>query len=183
MNLYNAQSTFRVPGTICPATSKPAAGVTTTAVRFFPTILHANAVQLTGKSQLINRKFSIHHWELNSGYLATDCRHELTVNKHCALIIAPLFVTQAATCFGIHVPSSGSFLCPYELLESLKQFVVMYCKCWWAVCTGCCSFVCYVVQLRGTHRPPTFTVHDRQHNRFCLSSNSEGYRTLPEDGI
>jgi hypothetical protein len=24
--------------------------------------------------------------------------------------------------------------------------VVMYCKCWWAVCTGCCG-VCYVVQL------------------------------------
>jgi hypothetical protein len=25
--------------------------------------------------------------------------------------------------------------------------VVMYCKCWWPVCTGCCGLVCYVVQL------------------------------------
>jgi hypothetical protein len=33
-------------------------------------------------------------------------------------IITPLFDTQAPTYFDIHVPSSGSFLYPRELLES-----------------------------------------------------------------
>jgi hypothetical protein len=32
--------------------------------------------------------------------------------------ITPLFDIRAPTYFGIHVPSSGSFLCPRELLES-----------------------------------------------------------------
>jgi hypothetical protein len=36
--------------------------------------------------------------------------------QHCALIIIPLSDTQAPTCFGIHVSSSGS-LCRYELME------------------------------------------------------------------
>jgi hypothetical protein len=40
--------------------------------------------------------------------------------QHYALIITPLFDTQAHTCFGIHVLSSGKFLCPYELLEARK---------------------------------------------------------------
>jgi hypothetical protein len=50
-------------------------------------------------------------------------------DQHYALIITPLFNTQAPTCFGIHVPSSGSFLCPYELLEGrIGYVVVMYCE-------------------------------------------------------
>jgi hypothetical protein len=39
------------------------------------------------------------------------------IDQHYAPIITPLFDTQASICFDIHVPSSGSFLCPYELLE------------------------------------------------------------------
>jgi hypothetical protein len=40
-------------------------------------------------------------------------------DQHYALrYITPLFDTQAPTCFSIHVPSSGSFSCPRELLES-----------------------------------------------------------------
>jgi hypothetical protein len=35
-------------------------------------------------------------------------------------VITPLFITQAPTCFGIHMPSSGSVLYPYELLERQK---------------------------------------------------------------
>jgi hypothetical protein len=38
------------------------------------------------------------------------------IDQHYALIITLLFDTQAPTCFGIHVPSPGSFLCLYELL-------------------------------------------------------------------
>jgi hypothetical protein len=42
------------------------------------------------------------------------------IHQHYALIITPLFNTQAPTCFGIHRPSSGRFLCPYELVEWQK---------------------------------------------------------------
>jgi hypothetical protein len=48
------------------------------------------------------------------------------VDQHYALIIAPLFDTQAPTCFGIHVPSSGSFLCPCELLDGRIGYVVCH---------------------------------------------------------
>jgi hypothetical protein len=39
-------------------------------------------------------------------------------DQHYALIIIPLFITQAPTCFNTYVPSSGSVLYPCELLES-----------------------------------------------------------------
>jgi hypothetical protein len=42
------------------------------------------------------------------------------IDQHYALIITPLFITQAPTCFGINMPSSGSVLYPYELLERQK---------------------------------------------------------------
>jgi hypothetical protein len=48
-------------------------------------------------------------------------------DQHYALITTPLFITQAPTCFGIHVPSSGSFLCPYELLERQKWLCCLSC--------------------------------------------------------
>jgi hypothetical protein len=39
----------------------------------------------------------------------------------------------------------------YVLMSYLKAEMVMlfvpYCECRWPVCTGCCSFVWYVVQL------------------------------------
>jgi hypothetical protein len=67
------------------------------------------------------------------------------IDQHYVLIIIPLLDTQAPTCFGIHVPSSGSLL-SYLKAEMVTLFV-RYCECWWPVCTGSCSFVCYVVQL------------------------------------
>jgi hypothetical protein len=64
-------------------------------------------------------------------------------DQHYALIIFSLFITHAPTCFGTYVPSSGSVLFPCELLESPKwlcnRYVPLYCKCWWPLCTGCCS--------------------------------------------
>jgi hypothetical protein len=47
-------------------------------------------------------------------------------DQHYALTITPLCDTQAPTCFGIHVQSSGSFLCPYELLEGRNGYVVCH---------------------------------------------------------
>jgi hypothetical protein len=46
------------------------------------------------------------------------------IDQHNALMIIPLFNTQAPTCFGIHVPSSGSLLFPYELLSGRNGYVV-----------------------------------------------------------
>jgi hypothetical protein len=56
---------------------------------------------------------------------------------------------QAPTWFDIHVPSSGSLLCPIELLESrIVYVVIMYCKCWRRpLCTGCRGSLYYAVQL------------------------------------
>jgi hypothetical protein len=43
------------------------------------------------------------------------------IDQNYTLIITPSFDTQTPTCFGIHVPSSGSFLCPYaETCRSLR---------------------------------------------------------------
>jgi hypothetical protein len=69
------------------------------------------------------------------------------IDQHFALsYITFLFDTQAPTRFGIHVSSSGSFVCLCEFLkEEMFMLFVMYCECWWPVCTGCCGFVCYVV--------------------------------------
>jgi hypothetical protein len=48
-------------------------------------------------------------------------------DQHYALTyITPLFDTQAPTCFDIHVPFSGIFLCPRELLESRNGYVVCH---------------------------------------------------------
>jgi hypothetical protein len=33
------------------------------------------------------------------------------------------------------------------LKAELVMLFVIYCECWWPVFTGCCGFVCYVVQL------------------------------------
>jgi hypothetical protein len=52
-------------------------------------------------------------------------------DQHYALIITPLLITQATTCFGTYMPSSGSVLYPSELLERQKLL--------------CCSLVCCVV--------------------------------------
>jgi hypothetical protein len=81
--------------------------------------------------------------------MSVPCNVGLSVTaQHCALIITPLFDTQAPTCFGTHMPSSGSFLCPYWLLKAeMVMLFVIYCECWLFVCTGCCGLMCYVAQL------------------------------------
>jgi hypothetical protein len=89
------------------------------------------------------------------------------IDQHYALIIIPLFITQAPTCFGTYVPSSRSVLYPCELFASPKWLchrdVPMYCKCWWPVCTGCCSFVRYFVQLSAARTKLQHSVHTGHH--------------------
>jgi hypothetical protein len=55
-------------------------------------------------------------------------QHRLSIiDQHYALsYVTPLFDTLAPTCFGIHVPSSGSFSCPRELLENRNVSVVCH---------------------------------------------------------
>jgi hypothetical protein len=50
----------------------------------------------------------------------------IIIDQHYALCyITPLFDMQAPTCFGIHVPSPGSFSCPRELVESRNVYVCL----------------------------------------------------------
>jgi hypothetical protein len=63
----------------------------------------------------------------NDDTSSSQCKYTYNLRKidqHYALIITPLFDTQAPTCFGNHVPSSGSFLCPYALPEGRNGYVV-----------------------------------------------------------
>jgi hypothetical protein len=45
-----------------------------------------------------------------------------------------------------HLQGASYVLVSYLKAEMFMLFVI-YCECWWAVCTGCCGSVCYVVQL------------------------------------
>jgi hypothetical protein len=62
---------------------------------------------------------------MDNNLLSVPCIVSLSVtDQHYALIITTLFDTQAPTCFGTHVPSSGSYSCPRELLDSRNVYVV-----------------------------------------------------------
>jgi hypothetical protein len=78
------------------------------------------------------------------------------IDQHYTLTITPLFDTLAPTCFGIYVPSSGSFSCPNELLEGRIDYAV------------CLRQVAYI----NSH------IHcillDKQHNQFCLQVTHKG---------
>jgi hypothetical protein len=73
------------------------------------------------------------------------------------------------------------------LKGSNDYVVVMYCKCWWPVCTGCCSVVRYVVQLSSCTQLDNVTnivdgcVFLVTYSVDCSSIEhlSEGTRTAP----
>jgi hypothetical protein len=72
-------------------------------------------------------------------------------------------------------------------VEGRNDYVVVYCKCWWPVCTGCCSVVCYFVQLRAqqcTHHATrqNTTIHNILSTAPQLSISQKALGTLPEDG-
>jgi hypothetical protein len=72
------------------------------------------------------------HWPLerasHKSSFVLECLQLLNINdqQYALSYITHLFVTQAPTCFGIHVSSSGSFSCPHELLESRNVYVVCH---------------------------------------------------------
>jgi hypothetical protein len=70
-------------------------------------------------------KFEMAFTEFSSSKLYKNSVKLSVIEQHYA-IITPLFDTQAPTCFGINVPSSGSFLFPRELLESRNGYVVCH---------------------------------------------------------
>jgi hypothetical protein len=61
-------------------------------------------------------------------------------NEHDALIYTiPLFYILAPTCFGSSLPSSESFLDPFEVLEIQIDWVVYHITCGWVACVPeCC---------------------------------------------
>jgi hypothetical protein len=52
------------------------------------------------------------------------------------------------------------------LKAEIVMLFVMYCECWWPVCTGCCVSVCYVVQLSA-----------HKHKHFCLQVTHKDIRS------
>jgi hypothetical protein len=57
--------------------------------------------------------------------------------------IRRLLHVSASMC---HLQGASYVLVSYLKTEMVMLFV-MNCECWWAVCSGCCGYVCYVVQL------------------------------------
>jgi hypothetical protein len=54
------------------------------------------------------------------------CLMSIIDQQYALSYITPLFDTQAPTCFGIYVPSSGNFSGPRELLESRNVCCLSY---------------------------------------------------------
>jgi hypothetical protein len=81
--------------------------------------------------------------------------------QHYAPIVIPLFITQAPTYFDTYVPSSGIV---FILVIYWKSKIVVSSGCtpvlWMLVCTGCCGFMRYFVQLGAQL--------DKAHNNFGL---------------
>jgi hypothetical protein len=114
----------------------------------------------------------------------TCTMHLSIIDQHYALsYITPLFDTQAPTCFGIHMPTSGSFSCPRVRVKvEMCMLFVIYCEYWWPVCTGCCyssqlDNITHGTTTTSAHRPPTFTVYDKQHKHFYFKVTHEDIRS------
>jgi hypothetical protein len=58
-------------------------------------------------------------------------------------LIRRLLQISASLC---HLQGASHVLVNYLKAETFMLFVI-YCECWWPVCTGCCLSVCYIVQL------------------------------------
>jgi hypothetical protein len=102
----------------------------------------------------------------------------LTYGSFCFEGCWPMCKQWIAFCLGAALPSSGD-----EVVHPHWKW-----KCHPSpdnVQLSTCAHLDIVSHKTTTttaRRAPTFTVHDKQHNRFCISSKSEGYRKVPEDG-
>jgi hypothetical protein len=68
--------------------------------------------------------------------------------QYALICNTPLFYVLAPTCFGSSVPSTGSFLDPYGLLEIQIEWVVYHIMRGYVSCVpDCRGFVCCASQL------------------------------------
>jgi hypothetical protein len=72
------------------------------------------------------------------------------MDEHYALIIIPLIIIQAPTCFGTYVPSSGSVIFHCELLEVRNGCVIGRYPC--TVNVGVYQMVWFLVLLCPAER-------------------------------
>jgi hypothetical protein len=91
--------------------------------------------------------------------------------------------------FICHIQGASCVLMNYVNRRS-GYVVVMYCKFWWPVCNGCCSFVCYVVQLSAYSAGYGLLVYEvsrshatTRHSRYGPSGRviSSSQRPLPDN--
>src|SRR5215510_5780737 len=84
-------------------------------------------------------------------------RLHIKINTVHWVISICLFDMWASTCFGIHVPSSGSFLSPCELHEKSNSHVVHRITWNYVACVR--LFLLY----KKLHRPHNNTLYDELH--------------------
>jgi hypothetical protein len=81
----------------------------------------------------------------------------------------PLFYILDPTCFGISLPSLGSFLDPSELLEMKIEWVVYHIMCGYVVCVpDCHDSVCFASQLRVCMHTGHVATHYMIYHPFYL---------------
>jgi hypothetical protein len=105
------------------------ASTPTTASKLPPTTISHVTITITrkcqqlpyeGKSRLSREMFVIRTIRQMIYCIQKESISVGTTDQHCAPIIIPIFITQAPTCFGTYVPSSGSVLYPSGLLDIPK---------------------------------------------------------------
>jgi hypothetical protein len=118
------------------------------------------SLQLLSETFLILRKFQ---WAIVNLFRSSYKIPVIlsTNNQYYALICTtPLFYIPGPTCFGSSLPSSGSFLDPFELLEIKIEQVAYHIMCGYVACVPDCrgSFDC-ASQLSAL-RPRNHTLYD-----------------------
>jgi hypothetical protein len=85
---------------------------------------------------------------------------------HCLSLLYLLLRLLHVSAFMCHLQGGSCILMSY-LKGRNGYVVVMYCKCWWPVCTVCCSVVCYVVQLSSAGQRKA-----RNYNNQCTQATN-----------
>jgi hypothetical protein len=91
-------------------------------------------------------------------------------NQHYELICTtPFYYTLAPTCLSSSMPSSGSFLDPFDLLEIQIEWVVYRTMCGYVTCVPeCCDSVFCIIQLGSTTGQTTTIQHTRHVNTHYM---------------
>jgi hypothetical protein len=129
----------------------PASSIMSCVIMFSTLLLHTHRVHKHLYLTLELLRAGVLQWILLWKCQCTCCQSTTVlsiIDQHYALsYITSLFDTQAPTYFGIHMPSSESFLCPHELLEIGNVYVV--CSVLWMLVA--CVHWCTVNVCTGAH--------------------------------